>query len=55
MARVGFALVDVHFTSAAFEAGAAVALIGAGQVDAGPAVLAGRACEIKMMREVHRL
>ena len=53
LAGVRFALVDVHFTSAAFEAGAAVALVGAGQVHASPAVLARRACEIKMMRKVH--
>ena len=44
LARVGFALVDVHLAPTAFEARRTVTAVGARHVDAGPTVFARRAC-----------
>lgn len=43
LARVGFALVDVHLAPTAFEARRTVTAVGARHVDAGPTVFARRA------------
>ena len=44
LARVGFALVDVHLAPTAFEARGTVTSVGTSNVDAGPTVFARRAC-----------
>ena len=54
LARVGFALVDVHLAPTAFEARGTVTSVGTSNVDAGPTVFARRACidEIKKLTKL---
>ena len=53
LARVGFALVDVHLAPTAFEARGTVTSVGTSNVDAGPTVFARRACIDEIKKLMH--